>query len=410
MFNLALVVEDNVSLLQEVLVLLLGLLEHCHRLLVDVLAQSLLLASEIVEPRLVVLVAVCLKVEVRAGLAKESLLLLDPRVLLLHPGHHDVRLLVVLLQLLDLVAEALLLQLLLLPLLPVCSQLRGQAAEELVQALELAPQALQPGAELLMRGALRLQRGPELLNLGLQALVALARGLLVALLREHLVAHDLELDVGLLRLLALLLDLVHLLLGGDLELLHLLLEVLDALLAARVKALDLLLELLCGLLELLFLVRQRLQVRLELLQLRPGPLQGLLGGVVLAPVDAVLDECELVLLALQVTVHGVVLRGRGLHARQLRPHLVELPPLLLHLLLQLRQLLQPHEDVAALGGRPARDRAGGVVQVAVLGHRAHADVGVEANLLGRLRRVTHEETTEHVPHGTLNLPLEADDL
>mmetsp|Transcript_56421 Transcript_56421/g.175010 ORF Transcript_56421/g.175010 Transcript_56421/m.175010 type:complete len:389 (+) Transcript_56421:163-1329(+) len=171
--DLALVVEDDVALLEQVLVLLLRLLEHGHCLFVDVLAEGLLLCGQVVQPCLVLLVVVCLKVKVSASLAEKGLLLLDPRMLLLHPGHHDVRLLVILLQLLELVAEPLLLQLLLLPLLPVCGELRGELAQGLVEALEAAAQGLQLLAQLGVKGALLLQGGLQLLHLRRQALVAL---------------------------------------------------------------------------------------------------------------------------------------------------------------------------------------------------------------------------------------------
>mmetsp|Transcript_1380 Transcript_1380/g.3744 ORF Transcript_1380/g.3744 Transcript_1380/m.3744 type:complete len:772 (+) Transcript_1380:457-2772(+) len=408
--NLALVVEDDVSLLQEVLVLLLGLLEHRHRLLVDVLAQGLLLAGQVVEPRLVVRVAVALEVKVCAGLAEEVLLLLNPSMLLLHPGHDDMGLLVVLLDLLHLVAEALLLQLLLLSLLPVRRQLRGEFAEKFLKVLEVPAQPLQPLAQLLVGSALCVQIGLQLIDLALHALVGLPRGLLTALLGNHLVAHDLKLNVGLLRLLALLLELVHMLLGCGLQLLDLLLEVADAVLSAGSQALDLLLQLLHRLLELLLLLRHGLDVLLELIQLRLRPLQSLLRRVVLAPVDPLLDELKLVLFALELALHAGVIRGRRLHALELRSHLVEGVAVLLNLVLGLRQLLQLHQDVTALGGRPARDGARWVVHVAVLRDRAHPDVGVEADLLGRLRRVADQMATEDIAHGVLNLLLEADDL
>mmetsp|Transcript_65002 Transcript_65002/g.164754 ORF Transcript_65002/g.164754 Transcript_65002/m.164754 type:complete len:296 (+) Transcript_65002:306-1193(+) len=155
--DLLLVVQDDVPLLQQVLVLLLGLLEHDHGLLVDVLAKLVLLNRELVQASLVVLVAVGLEIEVRAFLAKEALLLLDPSMLLLHPGDDDVRLLVVLRELLQLVAHPLLFDLLLLPLLLVGGQLRRQVGQGLIQLHHLCPQLLEPGADLGVRGALLLQ-------------------------------------------------------------------------------------------------------------------------------------------------------------------------------------------------------------------------------------------------------------
>mmetsp|Transcript_52752 Transcript_52752/g.157306 ORF Transcript_52752/g.157306 Transcript_52752/m.157306 type:complete len:295 (-) Transcript_52752:1432-2316(-) len=132
--------------------------------------------------------------------------------------------------------------------------------------------------------------------------------------------------------------------------------------------------------------------------------------MVLAPGNAVLDELKLMLLALEVAVQGFVLRSRGLELLELGPDLVKVLLLVVHLLLKLGKLLQFHEDVAALGSRAARDRAGRVVEVALLRDGANPNVGVEADLLGCLRRVAHKETTEDVPHGALDFPLEANDL
>mmetsp|Transcript_798 Transcript_798/g.2240 ORF Transcript_798/g.2240 Transcript_798/m.2240 type:complete len:318 (+) Transcript_798:1707-2660(+) len=173
---------------------------------------------------------------------------------------------------------------------------------------------------------------------------------------------------------------------------------------------DLLLQVLGGLLERLLLRRQGLQLGLEVGEARPALLHLLLGGVGGAAADAVLDEGKLVLLALELLLEGAVLGGGGAHALHLAPRARELDLVLLHLLLELRELLQPHQDVAALRRGAAGDGAGRIVQVAILGDGADPHVRVEGDLLRRLGRVAHEVAAEDVLHGTLHLLLEADDL
>mmetsp|Transcript_12220 Transcript_12220/g.30785 ORF Transcript_12220/g.30785 Transcript_12220/m.30785 type:complete len:351 (-) Transcript_12220:559-1611(-) len=348
MLDLALVVQDDVSLLQEVLVLLLCLLEHDHGLLVDVLAEALLLRGELVEAGLVVLVAVGLEVEVCALLAEEAFLLLDPRVLLLHASRNDVGLLVVFLQLLDLVADPLLLQLLLLPLLLVSRELGRQICQVLVQLLQLGPEGLKLGAELRVRRPLLLEPVLELGDLGDEGFVTLARGLVLALLCLELVADHLEFNVGLLRLLTLLLELLDVLLLLDLELLDLLLEILDALLPTRLQALDVLLELLGQLLKPLFLLRKGLDVGLALHELRPHLGERLLRGVMLTGRHPLVDELQLVLLTLHLVVNLHVLGGHGLHLLQLSLSLLPLLARRVHALLQVGHLLQPHQQIPPL--------------------------------------------------------------
>mmetsp|Transcript_111039 Transcript_111039/g.319097 ORF Transcript_111039/g.319097 Transcript_111039/m.319097 type:complete len:525 (+) Transcript_111039:487-2061(+) len=387
-FNLLLVVQDDVALLQQVLVLLLGLLEHDHGLLVDILAERLLLRIELVQPAFVVLVAVRLKVEVRALLAEKRLLLLDPWVRLLQTRHDGSGLLVVLLELLDLVAELFLLDLLVLALLLVCLELCVEIRKRLVEGQELRPQCFKPPAHFRMRFSFGLQGVLELLHLRRKTIAALARRLVLPLLRLDLVADHLELHIGLLRLLALLLQLLLVLLGLALQLLDLPLEELDPLVAARFQALDVLLELLGQLFQSLLLLRHGLDLGLGLLHPGAHLLQRLLRGVVLAPADALLDERELVLLALELPVEVHVLRVGGVHLLNLRGHVVVLLALLVHALFHVRELLQPHQQVPSLGHRAAGNRPHRIVHVAVFGHRPHADIRVKGHLLGRLGRVT----------------------
>mmetsp|Transcript_21807 Transcript_21807/g.34937 ORF Transcript_21807/g.34937 Transcript_21807/m.34937 type:complete len:361 (+) Transcript_21807:1673-2755(+) len=302
LLNLALVVEDDVTLAQQILVLLLRLLEHDHGFLVDVLAELVLLGTKIVALRLVLLVAVGFKVEVGALLPEESLLLHDPRVLLLEPSHHHVRLLVVFLQLLDLVNDPLVLQLLLFSLLLVAGQFLCEAAQCRVEALQVIPHLVEFGPCCLVGLFFFLQPLRHLLHFSCQRLLPLASVLILALLGQHLVSDHLQLHLSLLRLFALLLQLIHVLLSRLLQLDHLLLVVLDAVLAAGVQVLDVLLELLDLLLQLLLLLRLVGDFFLELLHLALHLLDGLLGRVVLASADPIQDKRQLVLLALQLPV------------------------------------------------------------------------------------------------------------
>mmetsp|Transcript_65002 Transcript_65002/g.164753 ORF Transcript_65002/g.164753 Transcript_65002/m.164753 type:complete len:740 (+) Transcript_65002:1548-3767(+) len=130
----------------------------------------------------------------------------------------------------------------------------------------------------------------------------------------------------------------------------------------------------------------------------------------LAPVDALVDQRELVLSALELALDGQVLLGGRLHLAQALRDLVVLLAHDVHLLLQVRHLLQPHQEVATPRCRAARDRTGRIVQVAVLGDRAHANVRVESHLLGSLSRVTHQKASEDELHGRLDLPVATHDL
>mmetsp|Transcript_84346 Transcript_84346/g.243861 ORF Transcript_84346/g.243861 Transcript_84346/m.243861 type:complete len:676 (-) Transcript_84346:1281-3308(-) len=408
--DLALVVQDDVSLRQKILVLLLGLLEHDHGLLVDVLAQRLLLRCEIIETALVVLVAVCLEVEIGALLAEKSLLFLDPWVLLLHARDHNRSLLVVLLELLDLVADPFLLNLLVLALRLVRSELRVEVGQGLVERGQLGPQRLQLLAYISVRRARLLQCVFELLHLSGHFFMALAGDMVLALLGLHLVAQHLELDVGLLRLLPLLLQLLLVLLRFGLQPLDLLLEVLDALLASGLQGLDIFLQLLRHFFEPLLLLRHRLYIGLDLYQLGPHLMQRLLRDMMLARVDALVDQGQLVLLALQLPIQLHVLRRGGLHPLQLGCGLLVLLVLHVDALLHLGQLLQPHEEVAALGRRAAGDGARRVVQVTIFGDGTDPHVRVEGHLLRCFGRVADQEASEDVLHRTLHLALEADNL
>mmetsp|Transcript_2142 Transcript_2142/g.6363 ORF Transcript_2142/g.6363 Transcript_2142/m.6363 type:complete len:441 (+) Transcript_2142:1402-2724(+) len=240
--------------------------------------------------------------------------------------------------------------------------------------------------------------------------MALTRGLVFAFLGLNLILQNLELDIGLLGLLPLLLQLRQLLLGLALQLFDLCLEVLDALLPAGLEGLYVLCELLRQSLKPLLLLWHGMDVRLGLLQLGPHLLQRLLGSMVLAAIDALIDQRELMLLALDLTIDRRVLSGGGLHLLQQRRGLLVLLVLSVHAALEFRELLQTHQDVATPGGRAARDGAGGVIQIAIFGDRAHAHVGVESHLLCRFRRIAHQIPAENVFHRALDVLVEADDL
>mmetsp|Transcript_63420 Transcript_63420/g.148498 ORF Transcript_63420/g.148498 Transcript_63420/m.148498 type:complete len:247 (+) Transcript_63420:992-1732(+) len=242
---------------------------------------------------------------------------------------------IILLELLYLVRDSLLLELLLFPLLLVAGQLFCQLAQGFVQVLEFHPHDLQPfpggGIGLL----LGFQVLGHLLDLSQDGLLALTAVLVLCIEGLEFVAKDFNLHLRLLRLFALLLDLLNVLLGGLLQLDDLTLEVLDALVATGIEALDILLELFRRLLQRLFLLRKILDVLLQLLQLRLHVLHRLLRRCVLTPVNAVFQESQLVLLALDLAVEaGVVLGGR-LHLLNLRSRLLVLAAELQDLLLQL---------------------------------------------------------------------------
>mmetsp|Transcript_26556 Transcript_26556/g.47065 ORF Transcript_26556/g.47065 Transcript_26556/m.47065 type:complete len:234 (+) Transcript_26556:1111-1812(+) len=228
-------------------------------------------------------------------------------------------------------ADPLVLQLLLLPQLLVLRKLLCKASQPFIEVLQIRSHLFELGPGCLVGCLLLLQPKPHLLHVRSQGLMTLASVGLLALHGQELVSQHLKLNLCLLRLLPLLLKLFNMLFGRLLQLDNLLLEVLDAVLTAGLQAVDVLLELFRGPLQLLPLLWHVGDGLLELLHLGLHLMNRLLRSVVLAAADPVLDQCQLMLLALELAVHGTVLGGRCLHLRELGAGLVALAALLQHL-------------------------------------------------------------------------------
>merc|ERR1719440_847096 len=80
--NLLFVVHNDLSLFQQVLILLLSLLKHGHCLLIDALAQSALLVGKLSKSLFALLVIVGLEVKICSRLSEVWSFLLDPWILL----------------------------------------------------------------------------------------------------------------------------------------------------------------------------------------------------------------------------------------------------------------------------------------------------------------------------------------
>mmetsp|Transcript_103480 Transcript_103480/g.278166 ORF Transcript_103480/g.278166 Transcript_103480/m.278166 type:complete len:302 (+) Transcript_103480:299-1204(+) len=229
-------------------------------------------------------------------------------------------------------------------------------------------------------------------------------------MRPELALGNLVLHVERLELLALFLDLLGVLRRLALQSLDLLLKVLDPALAAGIEVLDVFLQQLDLLLELLLLLRHVLERLLQRRELFSGLLQRGLGGVVRAAADGILHQGELVLPHLELLLQRRVLGRRGLVLLELGAQLLVLGLLGVDLPLHLLQRLQLLEDAATPGRGAPGEGALGIVGVALLGDRPHADVWVEGHLLGGLGGVADQRASENELHHGLDVLLEADDL